>query len=179
MKPTAIVCTLPSDAHTWNLIVVTERLRELRMNVINLGSCLPIQELVRRAEELVPDLVVVSSINGHGEIEALTLIRALRQAGVLTASRVVIGGKLAVSPERERALVRLLRRAGYAGVYMGTDSWEAFVRQLPDLLLSYGSDELSALFQIGGGADSPDLFQVHADRSPGSLVQPALLGVQR
>jgi methylaspartate mutase sigma subunit len=152
-RPTALVCTLPSDAHTWNLIVVTERLRELGMDVINLGSCLPIQELVRRAEELVPNLLVVSSINGHGEIEALTLIRALHQAGVLAALRVVIGGKLAVSPERERALVGHLLRSGYAGVYLGTDSWEAFVRHLPNLLPSYGSEEQSALFQIGAAQE--------------------------
>lgn len=179
MKLTALVCTLPSDAHTWNLIVVTERLRELGIDVINLGSCLPIHELVRRTKELLPTLLVVSSINGHGEIEALTLIRALRQAGVVNAPRVVIGGKLAVSFDRERALLRLLLRAGYAGVYIGTDSWEAFVRHLPDLLHSYGSGEPSALFQIEYGADDSDVLELHAGCSPDSLVPPPVSGVQQ
>jgi methylaspartate mutase sigma subunit len=131
---TAIVCTLPSDAHTWNLVVVAERLKDLGMTVTNLGSCIPFDELVDRVLHAPPALLVVSSINGHGEVEAHQLIYSLSKAGLLSRTRAVIGGKLALSREQEQALTPALLKAGYAGVYTGHDSWSAFLVDLPRLL---------------------------------------------
>lgn len=144
MKPSVIVCTLPSDSHTWNLIVVSQRLEELGLDVTNLGSCVPVDELVKEVQRWRPDLLLVSSINGLGEVEALTLIDGLVRAGVLGTTRAVLGGKLAISPERECELASRLGWAGYAGVYTGSGSWDAFVRDLPRLL---PSEEPAALLE--------------------------------
>lgn len=134
MKNKVMLCSLPSDAHTWNLVVVEQRLREMGLDVHNMGSCVPIDELASAAKGLKPKLIVVSSINGHGEVEAMKLIDTLARAGVTRDAQVVIGGKLATSVQRAQELMPRLVYAGYADVYMGNDSLEKFADDLPQLL---------------------------------------------
>ncbi len=114
MAPRTVVTSVSSDAHTWNLVYLQLVLEELGHRVTNLGACVPDAELVGRAAAARPDLVVISSVNGHGARDGLRVIRAVRAHPVLAATPVVIGGKLDTTGGNHEAE---LRAAGFDAVF--------------------------------------------------------------
>lgn len=127
----AIVTSLSSDAHTWNLVYLQLVLEELGVRVANLGGCVPDETILGECEARRPDLVVVSSLNGHGCRDGVRLIGALRASPALVATPVVIGGKLDVVGGSDSA-ARLLG-AGFDAVFEDTAGllpFRSFVRTL-------------------------------------------------
>ncbi|MCV2463765.1 cobalamin-dependent protein [Streptomyces sp. ICN988] len=110
-----------SDAHTWNLIHIHLFLEERGYTVTNLGSCVPDDLLVRTCRELRPDLVVLSSINGHGFTDGLQAIRAVRRQRDVRHLPVVIGGKLGTDGLRNAGCTRRLLEAGFDAVFDNGD----------------------------------------------------------
>ncbi|MFI5986948.1 cobalamin B12-binding domain-containing protein [Streptomyces sp. NPDC051555] len=84
-----------SDSHTWNLVYLQLLLEEEGHRVHNLGPCVPDRLLADTCADREPDLVVISSVNGHGYRDGLSAVRTLRRAD--HAFPVVIGGKLGVA----------------------------------------------------------------------------------
>lgn len=129
-----VVTGLASDAHTWNLVFIQLMLEDLGHKVVNLGPCIPEEEIVESCAKHQPDLLVVSSVNGHGFHDAKPLIGALRSRPELDGLPVVIGGMLGISDDRQEELARDLMAAGFDAVFQeGVDlaSFEAFVGSLP------------------------------------------------
>jgi methylaspartate mutase sigma subunit len=129
---TVVLSSMASDAHTWNLIYLQLVLQELGCRVINLGACVPDRLLLAECRRREPDLLVLSSVNGHGYQDGLRVVGALRAA--LPRLPVLIGGKLGTAgPDPERAAA--LRAAGAAGVFeqgaAGIEPFTRFVRGLP------------------------------------------------
>lgn len=122
---TALLTSTPSDAHTWNLVFLQLMLEESGYVVRNLGACSPIAALVRECREGRPDLVVVSSVNGHGRTEGAELISALRNEPDLREVPVVIGGMLTTGGADPNEISAELTAIGYSGVFIGE-------RALPD-----------------------------------------------
>lgn len=89
-----MVTTTASDAHVWNLVYLELLLTEWGHHVVNLGPCVPDGLLVHRCLAVRPDLLVVSSVNGHGRDEGQRLISRVRARPELAALPAVIGGKL-------------------------------------------------------------------------------------
>ncbi|MFG2675182.1 cobalamin B12-binding domain-containing protein [Streptomyces sp. DT20] len=128
-----VVTGLPSDAHTWNLIYIQLLLEDLGHKVVNLGSCVPEDEIVESCCKFQPDLLVVSSVNGHGFNDARPLIGAIRSRWELTGLPAVIGGKLGVAGGGQKE-ADVLRRAGFDAVFQdGVDltAFESYVGSLP------------------------------------------------
>ncbi|MEU6465438.1 cobalamin-dependent protein [Streptomyces sp. NPDC046976] len=129
-----IVTGLASDAHTWNLVFIQLLLEDLGHEVVNLGPCVPEEEIVGSCAKHQPDLLVISSVNGHGFQDAKPLIGALRARPDLDGLPVVIGGKLGISEDRQEERALELVAAGFDAVFQeGVDlaSFEAFVGALP------------------------------------------------
>ncbi len=129
-----IVSSMASDAHTWNLVFLELLLEEFGHRVINLGACVPDDVLLAECELHRPDLVVLSSVNGHGYQEGLRVIETLREKSELAALPVIIGGKLGTAgpdPERTEALMG----AGFDGVFEEGSasllSLRSFINALP------------------------------------------------
>lgn len=122
----AVVATTPDDSHLWNLHFIQLYLEENGFYVENLGVCTDPVELAGKVRDLSPELVVISTTNGHGAFSAIETIEMLRQFQVLHHSKVVVGGKLTTDPRRAAAIVEPLREAGYAGVFVGDDALSAF-----------------------------------------------------
>ncbi|GAA1713243.1 hypothetical protein GCM10009745_71890 [Kribbella yunnanensis] len=145
--PTAVLSTVSSDSHTWNLIFLELLLAETGYQVHNLGACVPDELLVRTCSEQRPALLVISSVNGHGAIDGERMIRRLRITPGLATLPAVIGGKLGIGGA-EGAPVRRSRllSAGFDGVFEGDSlpEFQRFARTVRDtpareLVASYGT----------------------------------------
>ncbi|WP_380284014.1 cobalamin B12-binding domain-containing protein [Kitasatospora purpeofusca] len=129
-----VVTTTASDSHTWNLVFLQLLLEELGHRVSNLGACVPDDLLVAECRRIGPDLIVLSSVNGHGHHDGLRVIRALRACPELAGTPTVIGGKLTIAgsgdPDRQRSLLA----AGFDGVFeegRSVADFRSFVGSLP------------------------------------------------
>ncbi|MFF8598467.1 cobalamin B12-binding domain-containing protein [Streptomyces sp. NPDC015232] len=112
-----LLTTGSSDAHTWNLVHLQLFLEEHGHSVLNLGPCVPERLLVDTARMTSPDLVVLSSVNGHGHQDGLRAARALREDEETRDIPMVIGGLLGISPEGAEERTAELLAAGYDAVY--------------------------------------------------------------
>src|SRR5262249_59490655 len=94
---TVVVTSVASDSHTWNLVYLQLVLEELGHKVVNLGACVPDELLISECLRVRPDLVVVSTVNGHGFHDGMELIGRFRALEDLATTPVVIGGKLGIA----------------------------------------------------------------------------------
>ncbi|MBC3269431.1 cobalamin B12-binding domain-containing protein [Pseudomonas sp. SWRI81] len=129
--PHCLLATVESDSHMWNLVYLQLWLGEHGLQVKNLGSCTPIDAVLGALEQRRSDLLVVSSVNGHGYSQGLELIRQVRQR--YPHLRCVIGGKLTTSEAQTLAVRRALIDAGYNQVFVGADAIEQFSAYLSAL----------------------------------------------
>ncbi|WP_369260981.1 cobalamin B12-binding domain-containing protein [Streptomyces sp. R35] len=128
-----VVTGLPSDAHTWNLVFIQLLLEDLGHKVVNLGPCVPEDEIVESCCKFQPDLLVVSSVNGHGFNDARPLIGAIRSRWELAGLPAVIGGKLGVGGDDQAEQAGELMAAGFDAVFqegVGLAVFESFVGSL-------------------------------------------------
>lgn len=128
-----IVTGTSSDAHTWNLVFLQLLLEDLGHQVLNLGPCTPDAVVVDSCVTHRPDLLVVSSVNGHGYIDTRPLITALRAEPVTAVLPAVVGGKLGISPDGREESVRALVEAGFDAVFdegVSVTPFESFVASL-------------------------------------------------
>lgn len=125
-KPYAVLSSTPSDSHTWNLLFVQLLLEENGWSVTNLGACVPVTILLDESLRRVPDLIVITSVNGHGAQDAHRMIAALRAAPALSEVPVVLGGKPCVSEDQEHGAADELVAAGYDAVLVGESAVPAF-----------------------------------------------------
>jgi methylaspartate mutase sigma subunit len=132
LRREVLLTGLSSDAHTWNLAYLELLLEELGCRVTNLGACVPDAEIIEACRTRRPDLVVISSLNGHGRQDGLRLISALRADPALAELPVVIGGKLDVAGGGPNTAAGLLA-AGFDAVFedgAGLTRFSSFVGAL-------------------------------------------------
>ena len=110
-----------SDSHSWNLVFLELLLAECGHRVVNLGPCVSAALLLRECRAHAPELVVVSSVNGHGYHDGLSVIGGLRADPALACVPVVIGGKLGLEGVRDEAAAQRLIAAGYTAVFDDAD----------------------------------------------------------
>jgi methylaspartate mutase sigma subunit len=117
-----LLCSVASDSHMWNLVALQLELEGMGHEVLNLGSCTPVELVLEACLAQRPDCVVVSTVNGHGHVDGAQLIVALRSDPRLAGLPVVIGGKLGVHGAADTDLAGELLRVGYDAVFpVGAD----------------------------------------------------------
>jgi N-dimethylarginine dimethylaminohydrolase/methylmalonyl-CoA mutase cobalamin-binding subunit len=121
-----VVTSVASDSHNWNLVYLELALFELGHQVVNLGPCVPEELLVSECLRVRPDLIVVSSVNGHGFIDGMQLIGRIRACQELAATPVVIGGKLGIAGPAGRESRDQLVAAGFDAVFDDGTGMAAF-----------------------------------------------------
>jgi methylaspartate mutase sigma subunit len=128
-----LVTSVASDSHTWNLVYLQLALEELGHRVTNLGACTPDELVVAECLRARPDLVVVSTVNGHGFRDGTRLIGRIREHAALAATPVVIGGKLGIAGPAGRRGRDRLEAAGFDAVFeegAGIAALRAFTERL-------------------------------------------------
>lgn len=116
-RPRALVSGVASDSHTWNLVYLQLVCEEEGLDVVNLGPCVPDELLVSECVDQRPDLVVLSTVNGHGYREGLRVVPKLRARPELAGVPIVMGGRLGVNGRREDDLASRLEAAGCDRVF--------------------------------------------------------------
>lgn len=122
-----LISSIPSDSHTWNLVYMQMLVHELGHEVINLGQCMPIDELIKSAHYYRPDLILISTVNGHGHIEGMEIIKQVKCHDLLRNIKVVIGGKIGTKGEENIIYENKLKEAGYDEVFCGVNSVAEFL----------------------------------------------------
>ncbi|MER5311282.1 cobalamin-dependent protein [Streptomyces sp. NPDC002773] len=125
-----LVSSVSSDSHTWNLVFLQLLLEERGHEVTNIGACVPDQLLIDECLRVRPDLVVISSVNGHGALDGARAVRRLRDHPDLRDIRVVIGGKLGVRGAEAGTYGPELLAAGYDAVFEDAAGVARFRRYL-------------------------------------------------
>jgi methylaspartate mutase sigma subunit len=128
-----VLGTVASDSHTWNLVFLKLVLEELGHRVVNVGNCVPEELLVAECLRVRPDLVVLSTVNGHGFYDGARLIRRIRACPELVTTPVVIGGKLGIAGPGGLESRDQLRAAGFDAVFeegAGMGPFRSFLEQL-------------------------------------------------
>jgi methylaspartate mutase sigma subunit len=118
---TVLLTGVASDSHTWNLVFLELLFTELGHRVVNLGPCVPPELLVRTGQQVNPDLIVMSSVNGHGLRDGVRAVEAVRRCPELSGTAAVIGGKLGIAGVSDRAHIRQLLDAGFDAVFEDGD----------------------------------------------------------
>ncbi len=121
-----LLSSVSSDSHTWNLVYLQLLLEELGHEVRNVGACVPDDLLVQECRRHRPDLLVISSVNGHGFLDGRRLITRLRGMPDLAEFPVVIGGKLGTEGAAEGTYGPELLAAGFTAVFEGDAAVEEF-----------------------------------------------------
>ncbi|MER5949922.1 cobalamin-dependent protein [Streptomyces sp. NPDC001904] len=111
--PHIIVGTVASDSHMWNLVYLDLALRELGCTTQVLPVCTQASHYLDAARTQAPDLVLVSTVNGHGVSDAVRLADNLRTAPELAAVAFAVGGKLTTSGHLPDDDLARLDDAGY------------------------------------------------------------------
>lgn len=119
--PRVLLTTVASDAHTWNLVYLSMLLHEHGYDVTTVGACPPVRTVVAAAQELRPDAVVVSTVNGHGCLDGAELVRALRAAPMSQDVPVAIGGKLGIDGDLQHQQTARLYGVGCDRVFGDAD----------------------------------------------------------
>jgi methylaspartate mutase sigma subunit len=128
-QPTVLLSTIESDSHSWNLVYMELLLTEQSFRVVNLGPCVPAHTTIAAIAEFGPDVVVVSTVNGHGYLQGKALALSIRESFKEQTPALVIGGKLCTS-EIDKSLTDELLAAGYDAVFVGSAAIPSFCRWL-------------------------------------------------
>lgn len=122
----AVIATVPSDSHMWNLVYIELLLRERGWEVNNLGACTPPDLIVETCLAERPDMLVISSVNGHGHIGGRKVIGAVRAQSELDYMPAVIGGKLGTLGADNSVFAEPLMSAGYSAVFLDDEGVAPF-----------------------------------------------------
>ncbi len=128
-----LLSSVSSDSHTWNLVFMQLLLEEQGHEVLNLGPCAPDELIINECLQYQPDMLVISSVNGHGNIDGERLIRQLRNQPQLSHLPAVIGGKLGTRGGDNLIYNKTLLEAGFSAVFEdagGIAQFENFVRAI-------------------------------------------------
>ncbi|MFG2873471.1 cobalamin B12-binding domain-containing protein [Streptomyces sp. NPDC048337] len=147
-----LLTTVESDSHFWNLIYLEKLLEEHGAVVHNLGNCTPAELVVRKLAAYQPDLLVVSSVNGHGYYGARELLTQIHLAGLDVPC--VVGGKLTTAASDNDRVRRDLLAHGFTDVFVEEDAVERF-RELLNFGVRFGFSEWRADAPVVAPWDGP------------------------
>lgn len=126
MAKTCLISSVESDSHMWNLVYMQLFLEEKGFTVNNLGCCVPADIVIDTAEKSNPDLVLISSVNGHGFSQGKELMEKAAHKLTRKRPKMVIGGKLSVQTSDNAEIEQQLQSAGYDGVFTGDNATQTF-----------------------------------------------------
>ena len=113
---TVVMGVIGADVHAVGNKILDYAFREAGFKVINLGVMVSQEEYVNAAIETAADVVLVSSLYGHGEIDCRGLKEKFIEAGLETVP-LYIGGNLVVGKTDFADVEAKFKAMGFTRVY--------------------------------------------------------------
>lgn len=115
-KKTIILGVIGSDCHAVGNKILDYSLSEAGFNVVNIGVLSPQEDFINAAIETNAQVIMVSSLYGHGEIDCRGMREKCEEAG-LKDVLLYVGGNIVVGKQDFREVKRRFEDMGFDRVY--------------------------------------------------------------
>lgn len=115
-KKTIILGVIGSDCHAVGNKILDYSLSEAGFNVVNIGVLSPQEDFINAAIETNAQVIMVSSLYGHGEIDCRGMREKCEEAG-LKDILLYVGGNIVVGKQDFREVRRRFEDMGFDRVY--------------------------------------------------------------
>jgi methylaspartate mutase sigma subunit len=126
---TLVLGVIGSDCHAVGNKILDHALTEAGYKVINIGVLSPQEDFINAAIETNADLILVSSLYGHGEIDCRGLREKCDEAG-LKGIKLYVGGNIVVGKQNWEDVYNRFKAMGFDRVYPPGTSTETAIRDL-------------------------------------------------
>lgn len=126
---TLVLGVIGADCHAVGNKILDHAFTEAGYNVINIGVLSPQEDFINAAVETNADVIVVSSLYGHGEIDCRGLREKCEEAG-LEGIKLYVGGNIVVGKQNWEDVYKKFRSMGFDRVYPPGTSPEITIRDL-------------------------------------------------
>ena len=115
-KKTLVIGVIGSDVHAVGIQILNFAFTEAGFHVINLGVMVSQEEYIEAAIESAADVIVVSSLYGHGELDCRGLREKCDEAG-LKDILLYVGGNIVVGKQPFEEVEKRFHAMGFNRVF--------------------------------------------------------------
>lgn len=132
-KKTIVTGVIGADVHAVGNKIIAYALEKEGFNVVNLGVMVSQEEYIAAAIETAADLILVSSLYGHGEIDCQGLREKCDEAG-LKDIPLLAGGNLVVGKQDFAQVERRFLDMGFTKAYPPGTTIETTIADIKQIL---------------------------------------------
>lgn len=130
-KKTLVLGVIGADCHAVGNKILDYALTEAGFNVINIGVLSPQEDFINAAVETNADVILVSSLYGHGEIDCRGLREKCDEAG-LEGILLYVGGNIVVGKQDWNEVHQRFKSMGFDRVYPPGTSLDTTIHDLKE-----------------------------------------------
>lgn len=130
-KKTLVLGVIGADCHAVGNKILDYALTEAGFNVINIGVLSPQEDFINAAVETNADVIIVSSLYGHGEIDCRGLREKCDEAG-LKDIILYVGGNIVVGKQNWEEVYSRFQAMGFDRIYPPGTSLETTIHDLKE-----------------------------------------------
>ena len=138
-KVTLVMGVIGADVHAVGNKILEYAFSQAGINVINLGVMVAQEEYIAAAVETNADLIVVSSLYGHGEIDCRGLREKCDEAGLKNIP-IYVGGNIVVGKANFDEVEKRFLAMGFSRVYPPGTTPEQCIEDIKKDLWNWGSN---------------------------------------
>lgn len=127
-KDTVLIAMTESDAHVVAIRLLQVFLEENGYQVINLGACVPLTEVVETASKLKPICIVLGAQNGHALDDIAPLLPLMQKRAF--SCPVLLGGNVSIGSKKSNDSIEKLKTAGVTEIFSSFEDLLDFIEQL-------------------------------------------------
>nr|WP_312577648.1 methylaspartate mutase subunit S [Sedimentibacter sp.] len=135
-KKTIVLGVIGSDCHAVGNKILDHTLTEAGFNVVNIGVMSPQEDFINAAIETNADVILVSSLYGHGEIDCRGLREKCDEAG-LRDILLYVGGNIVVGKQNWEDVYKRFIDMGFDRVYLPGTSTDTAIKDLEEDLYNH------------------------------------------
>ncbi len=134
-KKTLVMGVIGADVHAVGNQILSYAFREAGFNVVNLGVMVAQEEYIEAAIESAADVIVVSSLYGHGELDCQGMREKCDEAG-LAGILLYVGGNIVVGKQPFEEVEKRFHAMGFDRVFGPGTPVETTIEALKEDLMA-------------------------------------------
>ena len=126
---TIVLGVIGSDCHAVGNKILDHALTQAGYNVINIGVLSPQEDFINAAIETNADVILVSSLYGHGEMDCRGMRDKCDESG-LQGIKLYVGGNIVVGKQNWEDVYKRFMAMGFDRVYPPGTSTDTAIKDL-------------------------------------------------